>query len=99
MPFSIGKKDEKEFHARPGFELTTKKVRRLTGKKESGTQALYQLSHRSVHKCQPRPSPGSVIYFPFGLISYKTRSNLSIYNHCLGGRDGLVIKTLSLTLS
>ena len=37
MPFSIGKKDEKEFHARPGFELTTKKVRRLTGKKESGT--------------------------------------------------------------
>ena len=60
MPFSIGKKDEKEFHARPGFELTTKKVRRLTGKKESGTQALYQLSHRSVHKCQPQLSLGSV---------------------------------------
>ena len=96
MHFSIGKRMKKNFM--PGHRDWTHALSSET-KRRVVPQALYQLSHRSVHKCQPRPSPGSVIYFPFGLISYKTRSNLSIYNHCLGGRDGLVIKTLSLTLS
>ena len=57
MHFSIGKRMKKNFM--PGHRDWTHALSSET-KRRVVPQALYQLSHRSVHKCQPQLSPGSV---------------------------------------